>query len=35
MNEFKGLLKEARISAKKAGLIESDLKLAIKKVRKS
>ena len=35
MDEFKDLLKEARNSAKKAGLTESDLKAAIKKVRKS
>lgn len=35
MNEFKDLLKEARISAKKVGLTENDVKSAIKKVRKS
>lgn len=35
MNDFKDLLKEARTYAKKAGLTESDLKSAVKRVRKS
>ena len=35
MEDFKELLKEARNSAKKAGLSEADLKSAIKKVQKS
>jgi AbrB family looped-hinge helix DNA binding protein len=35
MDEFKDLLKKARSSAKKAKLTDSDLKSAIKKVRKS
>lgn len=34
MNEFEDILKEARDSAKKAGLKKSDVKAAIKRVRR-
>jgi len=35
LEEFKNLLKEVRTSAKKAGLTKSDVKAAIKKIRKT